>query len=252
MLLFENKIVFPATKHPGGDWDAAARFGLADVWFESEDGTRLHGWLAENDTPRGYLLFCHGNGGNITGRGDVIAYLRDRFGLTAFVFDYRGYGRSDGSPNEAGVLADGRAARDWLAEHGGVPASELLLLGRSLGGAVAVDLAVASGAKGLILESTFTTLPDVGASAFPWFPVRWLMKNRFDSLDKIADYRGPILASHCPEDEVIPFKLGKRLFDAAVGEKRFVTIEGRGHNDPQPESYYRELGSFLDRVLVTQ
>lgn len=254
LMLFENKILFPASKFPRGDWTAVERLRLEDVWFESGDNTKLHGWVAEHDTPRGVVLFCHGNAGNVTNRGDVIAYLRDRFGLTAFVFDYRGYGRSEGSPNEAGVLADARAARAWLAKRTDVAPDKLLLLGRSLGSAVAVDLAIDGGAKALILESTFTSVPDAGAAIYPWLPVRWLMKSKLDSLSKIAGYHGPLLVSHGTNDEIIPFALGKRLFDAAQGEvggpnRVFVPIDGGFHNDPQTPSYYDALEAFLNRIL---
>lgn len=255
LMFFENKILFPASKYPGGDWTTAKRLQLRDVWFESSDGTKLHGWLAEHEAPRGVVLFCHGNAGNVTNRGDVIAYWRDRFGLTAFVFDYRGYGRSEGSPNEAGVLVDARAARAWLAKQTGVGPDELLLLGRSLGGAVAVDLAAGHGAKALILESTFTSAPDAGAAIYPWLPVRWLMKAKLDSLSKIADYRGPLLVSHGTNDEIIPFALGKQLFDAATQgnvsdpNRVFVPLDGGFHNDPQTPTYYDALEAFLEPIL---
>jgi hypothetical protein len=249
MMFLENKLIFPASKFPTGDWPAAERCGLTDAWFESSDGTRLHGWIAEHAAPRGVLLFCHGNAGNITNRADVVTYFRDHLRLTAFVFDYRGYGRSEGSPNEAGVLADARAARNWLAKHTGVAAGELVLMGRSLGGAVAVDLAADGGAKALILESTFTSAPDAGAAIYPWLPVRWIMKTRFDALSKITNYSGPLLMSHSTGDEIIPFELGQRLFEAAEGDKQFVTIDDAYHNDWQSPAYYAELEAFLDRVL---
>lgn len=248
MMFLENKIIFPASKYPRGDWSAAGRLGLADVWFEASDGTRLHGWIAEREDSLGNLLFCHGNAGNITNRADVIAYLRDRFQLTAFVFDYRGYGRSEGSPNEAGILADARAARKWLANHAHIAPKDLILLGRSLGGAVAVDLAVDGGAKALILESTFTSAPDAGAAIYPWLPVRWFMKTKLDSLSKISKYHGPLLVSHSPSDDIIPYELGKRLFDAANEDKQFIRLEDVDHNDPHPAIYYSALEAFLDRV----
>lgn len=217
-----------------------------DVYFTSADGTRLHGWYAQHPAPRAHVLYCHGSGDNVAHLGKLLQYLRDRVRVSVFAFDYRGYGRSEGSPSESGVLADARAARAWLARRAGIDQADVVLLGRSLGGAVAVHLAAESRPRGLVLESTFTSLPDVAAVQYPWVPVRLLMKNRLDSLSKIAHYYGPLLQSHGDADEIVPFVQGKRLFDAAPGRKRFVPIAGARHNDPQTRAYYRALTRFLD------
>jgi fermentation-respiration switch protein FrsA (DUF1100 family) len=250
LSLLERSLVFPAMRYPAGEWDAARRYGFEDVWFESADGTKLHGWLAEHPNPRGILLFCHGNGGNVTHRGGVVDLLRTRLDLTIFVFDYRGYGRSEGKPDEPGVMADARAARDWLANRSGVPAEELILLGRSMGGAVATRLATEGGAKALILESTFTSAVDMGASIYPFLPVRLVMQNRFETLIRIGDYQGPLIISHGTADEIIPFEHGRRLFDAATTpDKEFVAIPGGTHNEFPPLSYYDALADFLEGRL---
>lgn len=236
--------------YPGGDWDAGKRFGLLDVYFESADGTRLHGWLAEHPSPRGALLYCHGNAGNVTHRADVVDILRQRLGMTVFVFDYRGYGRSEGRPDEEGVVADARAARGWLAQHAGVAPQQIVLLGRSLGGAVATRLAVEGGARAVVLESTFTSAADMGASIYPFLPVRLLMQNRFETLGRIGDYRGPLIVSHGTEDEIIPFQHGRQLFEAAGSRvKEFVPVEGGTHNALPPLDYYDALAECLKRVL---
>ena len=140
------------------------------------------------------MLFCHGNGGNITHRVDALKMLHRRAGVSVLIFDYRGYGRSEGKPSEAGVLADARAARAWLAAREKIAEADVVLMGESLGGAVAVDLAARDGARALVLESTFSSLPDVAAYHYPWLPVRWVMRTRFDSAGKIGDYHGPLLA----------------------------------------------------------
>lgn len=247
-MWFEESIVFPAPRYPQGDWDPP---GLPhrDVRFTSEDGTRLHGWFFGHPEPRGHLLYCHGNADFVPNLGTYADMLRQRYRLSVLVFDYRGYGRSEGTPNESGVLADARAALAWLAETGKVADHEVVLMGRSLGGAVAVDLAARSGARALILENTFTSAPDVGAHHFRWLPVRLLMRTQLNALARIPDYRGPLLQSHGTADEVVPLGLGERLFDAAPGPKQFVAIPGARHNDPQPMSYYDTLGEFLDHVL---
>lgn len=248
LMIFEQAIIYPAPRYPQGDWRPEG-LQFEDVQFVSEDDTRLHGWYFPHERPRSYLLYCHGNGDFVPNLGHYADMLRGRYQLSILIFDYRGYGRSAGKPNEQGVLSDARAARAWLARKGGIPEQDIILLGRSLGGAVAVNLAVRSGARALILENTFTSMPDVGAYHYPWLPVRLMMRTQFNSLASIASYRGPLLQSHGDADEIVPIELGKRLFDAAVGEKEFITCAGNRHNDPMPISYYEALDKFLARVL---
>jgi fermentation-respiration switch protein FrsA (DUF1100 family) len=203
----------------------------------------------EHDQPRAHLLFMHGNAGNLTHRAHVVQRLRHALDSTVMIFDYRGYGQSEGRPDEAGILADARAARAWLAKRIGIDERDVVLIGRSLGGGVAVDLAAEKGARALILENTFTSLPDVAAHHYPFLPVRSLMRTRLDSLSKIANYEGPLIQSHGTEDEVIPLELGQRLFDAAPGAtKRFIPLQGLQHNDDHPASYYAQLNDFLDEM----
>lgn len=250
LTFLERAMLFPAMQYPAGDWSLADQYGFEDVHFESADGTPLHGWLAEHDRPRGALLFCHGNAGNVTHRADIVEILRQKLEMTVFVFDYRGYGRSGGKPDEKGVIADARAARAWLAERTGVPPAEIVLMGRSMGGAIATRLAVEGGAGALILENTFTSAADVGAAAFPFIPVRLLMRNRFETLRHIGQYKGPLLISHGTADEIIPFAHGRRLFDAATTDsKEFIPISGGRHNDPPPPAYYDALADFVQGSL---
>jgi len=167
-------------------------------------------------------------------------------GVTVLIFDYRGYGRSEGKPSERGILEDGRAARAWLANREKVPEEKLVVMGESLGGAVAVHLAAEKQARALILESTFTSLPDVGKHHYPIFPVRLLMRSRLDSLAKIKEYRGPLLQCHGDADTIVPYKLGRRLFEAANEPKQFITFRGGDHNDLRDREYYEKLAAFLD------
>jgi fermentation-respiration switch protein FrsA (DUF1100 family) len=249
MLFFlENLLVYPATKFPAGDWSLPEP-DFQDIHFQSADGTKLHAWYAPLAQPTHHILFLHGNGGNITHRGQTISQLREQFSASVFIFDYRGYGKSEGKPHEAGVMADARAARSEFAELEGIEESEIILLGRSMGGGVAVDLAAEKSPPALILQSTFSTLPDVAAGTMPWIPVRWLMRNRYDSLSKIKKYQGPVLMSHSHDDEVIPYELGRKLYDAVPGPTReFFEIHGRGHNDVQPREYDEALGRFLQAL----
>jgi uncharacterized protein len=243
MFLEESLVYFPAV-YPQGDWKPR---GLAfeDAWFQSADGTRLHGWYVPAPNARAAVLFCHGNGGNITHRVEALEMWHRRVGASVLIFDYRGYGRSAGRPNEAGVLADARAARDWLAARENIRPSDVVAMGESLGGAVAVDLAARDGARALILECTFSSLPDVAAYHYPFLPVRWAMRSRFDSIAKIGDYHGPLLMAHGDVDTIVPIRLGRLLFDAANQPKQFILLPGHDHNDSLPPSYYDAVAAFL-------
>jgi len=219
-----------------------------EVNFESADGTKLHGWFAPHDDPIAVALFCHGNAGNIVSRGDSLMLLNRRHRLAVMTFDYRGYGKSEGQPTEPGVLADARAARSWLAQRMGIPETKIEMMGRSLGGAVAVDLAAKDGARGLVLASTFASMPAVAQNALPYLPTSLLMTERFNSLRKMKNYPGPLLQSHGDADQLIPLEQARELFAQASGEKRFVVIDGGGHNDPQSPEYYEALDEFLGKL----
>jgi fermentation-respiration switch protein FrsA (DUF1100 family) len=245
MMFFEEALIFFPARFPEGDWQPPG-LPFEDAWFQSADGTRLHGWYVPHEQPRAVVLFCHGNAGNISHRADMLRVLHDLVGVSVLAFDYRGYGRSEGKPNEAGILADARAARAWLAQRAGIGQNEIVLMGRSLGGAVAIDLAANDGARALVVESSFTSIPDVAAYHYPWLPVRWAMRTRLDSLGKITAYRGPLLQSHGTADTIIPYRLGCRLFEAANQPKQFITLPDLDHNDPQPLEYYDRLTKFLD------
>ena len=245
MMFLEKAFIFFPDRYPIGDWRPAG-LAVEDAWFEAADGTRLHGWYVPHEDPRAAVLFCHGNAGNVTNRSEMLQILNGRVGVSVLIFDYRGYGRSEGRPDEPGVLADARAARAWLAGREQIGETDVVLLGRSLGGAVAVDLAARDGARGLVLEGCFSSIPDVAAYCYPWLPVRRMLRTRLDAAGKIGDYHGPLLQSHAGADSIIPIRLGRRLFEAAGEPKRLITLAGFDHNDPPPMWYYDELAEFLD------
>jgi fermentation-respiration switch protein FrsA (DUF1100 family) len=242
----ENSLVYFPSRYPKGDW--SLKPGMEDAWFESADGTRLHGWFLEVDRPRAVVLFCHGNGGSIAGRRGLIDVFR-KLRVSALLWSYRGYGRSSGSPLEAGVLQDARAARTWLAKRSGVPENQIVLWGESLGGAVAVDLAQ-DGARSLILESTFTAMPEVAHWHYPWLPTRTMMKNRYNSIAKIPRFHGPLLQFHGNADTIVPYAFGRQLFSAANEPKQFVTNEGADHNDPRDAQVFVKIDQFLDSLPI--
>lgn len=226
--------------------------GLAwtPVTLETDDGLDLAAWWVPAESPRGTLLFFHGNAGNISHRLGSIAQFH-RLGLSVLIFDYRGYGASEGRPSEAGTALDARAAWRWLAEEGHAP-DEVVLFGRSLGAAVAAELAAALGEEGVspgavILESPFRSVPKLGQRLYPFLPVRWLARLEYDVERHAARIAAPLLVVHSRDDEVIPFDEGEAVFAAAAEPKTLLVIRG-GHNtgffDSEPD-YSAGIDAFL-------
>lgn len=253
MTMIERWLVYPAPPRPPAD--TAAPGDAETVWIDvpqvaaDKSPTRVHGWLfpAPSGEPSSRaVLFCHGNGEDVTNLPPIARTLRDTLDATVLAFDYRGYGLSEGKPHEAGVVADALAAQRLLAETCGTEPDDVVVFGRSLGGGVAVAAAAEQGAAALVLQCTFTRITDAAASHYPWLPVHWVMQNRYDSLERIASYEGPVWVCHGTRDEVIPFEQGQRLYEAAPGPKRFVELPGLRHDAGRPTSYYRELRGFLD------
>jgi pimeloyl-ACP methyl ester carboxylesterase len=185
---FERWLVYPAPPHAGADW-IAAELPHEDVHFTAHDGVRLHGWYVPHAAPRAVVLFCHGNGEHVARLAPMLALLRERAGVSVFAWDYRGYGHSGGKPSEKNLLADARAAQLWLANHEGIRPEDVVLYGRSLGGAVAVGLASEHSVRGMVLERTFADMVETAAYHFPWLPVKWVMRNRYPSAQRIASCR---------------------------------------------------------------
>jgi fermentation-respiration switch protein FrsA (DUF1100 family) len=246
-MLFENKLIFHPIRYPEGDWNPDG-LAVEDAWFQAEDGTKLHGWFVPHPAPKAVILFTHGNGGNITHRSELMHEMHRRLGVTTLLFDYRGYGRSEGSPSGEGILQDARAARAWLTKRAGISPERLVIFGESLGGAVAVQLAAEGGARGLVLQNTFDSLAAVAAAHYPWAPVKLLLRTKLDSAEAIRSYRGPLLQFHGDRDRIVPYERGHRLFEAANEPKQLVTIKGADHNDGWPREFYDEVGKFLARI----
>ncbi len=242
----ENSLIYFPAKYPEGVWNPPG-LEFEDAWFTASDGTRLHGWYVPSANPRAVILFAHGNAGNLSHRYELLQEL-SKLGISTMIFDYRGYGRSEGSPSEAGILDDARAARHWLAQRAGVREADIVLMGESLGGGVMVDLAARDGARGLILENTFTSLPEVAAYHYPWLPVRMLMQTQLNSAAKIHNYHGPLLQIHGDADTIIPFAIGQQLFAAANEPKELVVIAGGDHNDPRTPQHFEAIDQFLNRL----
>jgi len=214
---------------------AAVGLSYEDVTLKTSDNIHLHGWYVPAANARGALLFFHGNAGNISHRLDSIKIFHD-LGLSVFIVSYRGYGQSKGSPSIRGTGRDALAAWQWLTEVKNTPAGEVIVFGRSLGGAVAVELARSVTPGGLILESTFSSLAEMAPFIIPTPVARLVTWDAWNSARTAEGITVPTLCIHSPVDEVVPYRQGRRLYDAIAGEKAFVDIDG-GHNDGFMRSY---------------
>jgi len=224
---------------------AVYRLAFDDLVLRDQDGTKIHAWLIPA-LHKHTILFCHGNAGNISHRLDKIQKLH-ALGLDALFFDYRGYGQSEGKPSEAGTYADAEAAYQYLVETKKTPSHQIILYGESLGCAVAVEMARRHPVGGIILESPFTSTAAMARRVFPWLPVQWIVRNRYDNLAKIRELKMPVLIMHSPQDEIIPFKMGRQLFAAAPDPKQFYDLTG-SHNDGYSESgehYTKAITAFI-------
>lgn len=242
---WERKSVFQPARYPAGEWEQTSVL-VEDAYFTASDGVKLHGWYARHPQPLAHAVLLHGNAGNVTLLAESIRLLNRRHGLSVLALDYRGFGRSEGKPTEQGVVTDARAARDWLARKEGIANRDVMLMGVSLGGGVALQVAEQEPCRGLVLVNTFTSLPDVAQHHVPWLPMSLMMTMRMNSLEAIRRYEGPLLISHADADQVIPFEQGQLLFDTATTKNKvFIRNEGAGHNDPQPEAYRVALDQFI-------
>jgi fermentation-respiration switch protein FrsA (DUF1100 family) len=249
-MVFEEHLIFVPSRYPIGDWHPVG-LQCEDVEFATQDSVRLHGWYCPVPRPRCVFLMAHGNAGNITHRVDRIMAWQQLLNVSVFIFDYRGYGRSAGQPNEPGVYHDARAAYRWLTTDKGIAPDDVVFFGESLGAAVVLQLAIEVPPRALILESPFTSAVDVGQQAFPWLPVGWIMRNRFASIEKIGRYHGPLLIIHGTQDTVIPFTMGKALFARANEPKRFYAVTGADHNEVAVvggRPYMQAMDAFLREV----
>lgn len=266
VMLFEDSFIYFPSKYPEGAWELEqprAREGqivaqIEDVQLTSADGVRLHGWYCtplvgraggtlEALETRATLLYLHGNGGNISHRYDFLNELV-RLPVNVLIIDYRGYGKSEGRPSEEGLYRDARAAWDYLTKARGIPAAQIVIFGKSLGGAVAIDLATKVEACGLIVQSSFTSVADMAGEVLPFVP-RFLIRTKLDSLSKIASVSSPKLFIHSQADEIVPYRLGRRLFDAARAPKQFYEVKGAPHNLTNTiggAPYYEALRDFIN------
>ncbi|HEX9593766.1 MAG TPA: alpha/beta hydrolase [bacterium] len=220
------------------------------ITLTTADGEWLDAWLIPTAKPRATLLFCHGNAGNISHRLDSLRLFHD-LGLTTLIFDYRGYGRSTGNPSEEGTYRDAAAAWQYLTQQRHLPPEEIVLFGRSLGAAVAAELATHHRPGALILESAFTSVPEMAVTLYPYLPVRWLARLHYPTADYLAATTCPVLVVHSRDDEIIPFTHGQHLFAAAPQPKQLLELHG-DHNTGfmvSRDTYLAGLDTFLHDAL---
>ncbi|MFQ5685273.1 MAG: alpha/beta hydrolase [Candidatus Scalindua sp.] len=259
----EKRLIF----HPDKSNDSATPdvYGIEydDVTFRTEDGLNLNGWFvpgkessADVDLPacrtgRHTLLWFHGNAGNINRRLDNIKMIYERVPVNVFIIDYRQYGRSEGKVTEEGTYLDARAALAYLHSRKDINQEKIIFFGRSLGSAVAVELALEEKCRALILETPFTSILEMGKKLYSFLPVRLLLQTKYDTLSKIGNIKVPILVMHGDQDKLVPFEHGRKLYEAANEPKEFYTIPGAGHNDTHivgGDEYFEVIKNFVNKL----
>jgi len=249
MRKLDELILFQPAKYPAGDWSPRG-LNFRDVELKSADGTKLHAWFCPTENSRASVLYLHGNAGHLASRADFLKVLQQDLRVDVLIVDYRGYGKSEGKSTIDGAVGDVRAASRELASRTGVKEDELIVWGRSLGGALAIQLAGQTQPRGVILHSSFSSLKETAAEHFP--KLAWMVgKNRLNSVEKIAQYKGAVLQCHGTNDRVISFASGKKLHEAANEPKEFLTLEGRGHNDRVSTDFLRATDAFISRLTGT-
>jgi len=221
-----------------------------EITLQTADGVHISAWFIPAPQAKGFLIFCHGNAGNISHRLDSIRLFHE-MNLSVLIFDYRGYGRSEGEPTEKGTYLDAEAAYDFLVKVKGVAPYRIIVFGRSLGSAVAAELAMRRDAGALIIESGFTSVPDLGRIFFPHMPVKFISRFHYATIDKVGRLHLPKLFIHSPDDEIVPYVQGRKLFETACEPKEFLIIRG-DHNGGflmSGDSYLHGIEKFLEKYF---
>lgn len=242
VMIFENHLVFVPTS--ARQWVEPQGIAVEDIWLESADGNRIHAWWCPVENAQATVLYCHGNGGNLSSRGPAFRELVQRHRVAILGIDYPGYGHSPGRPTEAGCYAAAEAGIAWLTARGIAP-GKVILFGESLGGGVVVEMATRHVCRGVVLFSTFTSVPEVARDSFFFPGARLFMRNRFDNLAKIRTLDAPLLVAHGDADGLIPLRHARKLFEAAPGPKMLHIDQGRDHDLTFTPEFHSALAEFL-------
>jgi fermentation-respiration switch protein FrsA (DUF1100 family) len=251
MSLLDQLFIYHPHPWEERDWATISALPLEEVWFPSADGKKLFGWYVEQPEANAMLLWCHGNAGNMIHRLENLQALY-RLGLSVFLFDYRGYGRSQGRPSEEGLYLDAVGAYDYLLRVRRVRPERMVIFGRSLGAAVAGALAAERPATGLLLESCFPSIEAVARHHYMGLPVHWLLGGAFRLEERLPQLLLPKLFVHGERDDIIPIELGQRVFAAAKPPKEFYVVRGADHNNVPSvggKAYFAKLSAFISAVV---
>lgn len=252
MGILDQLFVYHPEPWQDRDWRAVSGLPLEDIWFQAADGARLFGWYVEASATSAVMLWCHGNAGNIIHRLDNLRCLY-QLGLSVFLFDYRGYGRSQSlRPSEAGLYQDALGAYDYLTRTRMIRPERLVIFGRSLGAAVAGELAAQKPAAGLILESPFPSVEAVARFHYGGLPVHWLLGAEFRLIDRLPHLSLPKLIIHGDQDDIIPIEFGRQVYEAAKPPKEWYVIRGADHNNTYQVGgapYFRQLAEFIQKAI---
>ncbi len=249
--MFESTFVFQPSPWEDRNWARLSGLPLEEVWLPVDDVVTVFGWFVDAGPSRPILLWCHGNAGNVSHRLENIQQLFQR-GISVFIFDYRGYGRSTGIPSEIGLYQDALASYDYLIHQRRISPERLILFGRSLGAGVAGEVAAQRPTAGLIVEGSFPSIQAMADHHCFGLPARWLMDVEFNLAQKVRDLHLPLLVIHGERDSIVPLALGRQVFEAAHEPKQWYVVSGAEHNDVPfigGESYFQELDAFLHKII---
>lgn len=245
LLALERKFIFIPTP-AARDWRPSPDSRIVDVELPTSAGDRIHAWWLPNPGANQTVLYSHGNAGNLSHRGNSIVRWAQEMNASVLIYDYPGYGRSTGKPDESSCYAAADACWEWLTTKQGRNEGEIVLVGASLGGAMATHLAGNRDCRALVLIKAFSSIPDMASHRFPWLPVRYLVRSQFDSVAKLSSCRSPVFLVHGTNDGIVPYACAERLMAAAPEPKELLTLESNDHNDALPGDFFPKLRAFLE------
>lgn len=244
----ENRLAFPGWTIRKPWLSPPVKTVVEEVRIATADGNTIGGWWlpeAERTPERGAVLYLHGNGQNVSTCGKELRNWRNELQRSVLGIDYPGFGHSTGTPNEQSCYSAAQAALDWIAREKKVPARNVVVIGQSMGGAMATEIASRQRCRLLVVSGAFTSFPDIAQHHYGWLPAGYLVRSRFDNLSKMRTMKTPVFIAHGTADSTVPFAHGERLFAAAAGLKRFYPLPGHGHSPPNTDRFYEEVRTFL-------